>query len=271
MPRQRRDARAQDLERLSGRELPYRDLLEPSLQRRVPENPALVLLVRRGTEHPELATGERGLEHVRRVHRRTTRTALPDQVVHLVDEQQYVARGTCFGDQRAQPLLVLAAIRRPCQQADGVQRQQTQIAQRDRHAPLRNAHGEPLRDGGLADPGLANERGIVLSLAEQDVDGAGDLLVATPNDLESAGACVVSEISRETIQGGRFGRVMLVHLLLCEGKEFRCVAGVEESTLSVREAFQPAPEGPSSIPWPAFTHGSTEVGHTRLVVRPSSK
>ena len=38
-----------------------------------------------------------------------------------------------------------------------------------------------LRDGGLPDAGLADEHGVVLCAARQDLDGAPDLVVA-PND-----------------------------------------------------------------------------------------
>src|SRR6185369_15474808 len=68
-----------------------------------------------------------------------------------------------------------------------------------------NALGEPLGDGRLADTGGADERRIVLALPEEDVDGAGDLLVAAAYLLEPTGTRVGGEVAREAREGTRVG------------------------------------------------------------------
>ena len=188
VPRQRGHARAQDLERLGRRQLAHGDLLEATLERRVAEDPSLVLLVGRGAEEAEFAARERRLEHVGRIHRRPVRAALPDEVVHLVHEEQHVAGSARLGDECAEALLVLAAIGGAGEQAHGVEREQPEVAHGDGHVALGDADGEPLGDGRLADAGRPHERRVVLPLAKEDVDGARDLLVAAPDDLEAPGA-----------------------------------------------------------------------------------
>src|SRR5262245_6332685 len=43
---------------------------------------------------------------------------------------------------------------------------------------------EPFDDGGLPDAGFADERGVVLSLSQQDIDDPGDFVVAAAHGLE---------------------------------------------------------------------------------------
>lgn len=52
------------------------------------------------------------------------------------------------------------------------------ILQPGRHLASGDALGDALRDGGLADTGFADEAGVVLLAAAQDLDGAVDLTVA---------------------------------------------------------------------------------------------
>ena len=100
----------------------------------------------------------------------------------------------------------------PARSADGVEREQAQVAHGERHGALRDALREPLGDGRLADAGRPDERGIVLALPEEDVDRARDLLVAAAHDLEPAGARVGGEVAGEAVEGSaesehRSGRI----------------------------------------------------------------
>ena len=80
--------RLQHRERIRGRQL-----ASPTIfwKRRssagIAEHPALVFVVRRRADDAELAAHERGLEHVRRIHRHAHRRALTDEIVQLVDEE----------------------------------------------------------------------------------------------------------------------------------------------------------------------------------------
>ena len=54
-------------------------------------------------------------------------------------------------------------------------------------SPADDALREALRDGGLADARLADERGVVLGPPRQDLDDALDLLLAPDDRVELAG------------------------------------------------------------------------------------
>ena len=125
--------------------------------------------------------------------------------MHFIDEEQHVAGRAGLTDERAQALLVLSAIGRARQQPDCIERQQPQVAHREGHTPLRDPQCQPFRNGGLANAGLTDERGVVLPLSKQNVDGARDLLIPAADDLQAASACVGGEISREAIQRLRVG------------------------------------------------------------------
>ena len=55
-----------------------------------------------------------------------------------------------------------------------------------RHVAVDDAERQPLHDGGLADAGLADQHGVVLGAARQDLDGPPDLLVAPDHGVELA-------------------------------------------------------------------------------------
>ncbi len=70
--------------------------------------------------------------------------------------------------------------------------------------PLR----ERLGDGGLADSGLPDERGVVLRLAAEDLDDALDLLLSTDDRVEGAGASRIGEVDAELVERWRLGRAL---------------------------------------------------------------
>ena len=105
--------------------------------------------------------------------------------------------GTTYRDQHTEALLVLAAIGGAGEEADVVQREHPDVAQHEGNV----AGGDPLReaidDGGLADASLPHEHGVVLAVAQQDVDETRDFLRAAANRLQPPGARVGSQIARE--------------------------------------------------------------------------
>ena len=70
--------------------------------------------------------------------------------------------------------------------------------------------GEALGDRGLADAGLADERRVVLGAARQDLDDPLDLLLATDDRIELAGARGLREVDAELVdRGGLAGALRL--------------------------------------------------------------
>ena len=69
------------------------------------------------------------------------------------------------------------------------------------HVAADDALGEALDDGGLADARLADEHGVVLGPAAQDLDDAADLLVAADDRVELAGARLGGEVAAVLLEG----------------------------------------------------------------------
>ncbi len=65
--------------------------------------------------------------------------------------------------------------------------------------------GQAFDDGGLADAGLAQEHGVVLGAAAEDLDDAFDLVLPADDRVELALAGQLGEVAAEAIQGGGFG------------------------------------------------------------------
>src|SRR5439155_14085363 len=141
------------------------------------------LIEGRGADALQLATGQRRLQDVRRVDRALGR-ARADERVQRVDEQDDVVRVPQLFDDLLEALLELAAILRAGDERADVQREDALALQRLGHVALHDAVRETLRDGGLADAGLADERGVVLRPAAEDLDDALDLLLASDDRIE---------------------------------------------------------------------------------------
>ena len=80
-----------------------------------------------------------------------------------------------------------------------VERQHLRLAERVRNGARGDALREPLRDRRLAHAGGADERRVVLRLAQQDVDDARDLVVAAAHRLQP----VRPRLGREVAQHPR--------------------------------------------------------------------
>ena len=176
---------AQDRDRVLQRRLVDDDRLEAALERGVLLDRA-VLAQRRRADAVQLAAGEHRLEHVAGVHRALGRAGADDGV-QLVDEQQDPALGRLdLGEHRLQALLELAAVLRARDERAHVQREDRLVLQALGDVLAHDPLGEPLDDRGLADAGIADEHGVVLRLARQDLDDAADLGVAPDDRVEPA-------------------------------------------------------------------------------------
>ena len=178
---------AQDLDGLVDRRLLDGHGREAARQRAVALDLA-ELGQRGGADHPQLAAGEHRLEHVGGVHRALGVAGAEDRV-ELVDEQDHAALGLGdLGEGGLQPLLELAAVLRAGDHAGEVERHEARAAQRLGHVVLRDAQREALDDRGLADAGLADQHGVVLAPAGEDLDGLLDLGGAADHGIDPAGA-----------------------------------------------------------------------------------
>ncbi len=192
---------AQDRDGVLHRGLADEHRLEPAGQGRVLLDVLAVLIQRGGADAVQLAARQSGFQQVGGVHRPVA-LAGPDQGVHLVDEQDDRALGgRDLAEHGLQALLELAAIFRAGDQAAHVERQQLLVLQAFGHVALDDALGQTLDDGGLADPGLADQDGVVLGAARQDLDGAANLLIAADHRVDLAVARGLGQVAGIALEG----------------------------------------------------------------------
>src|SRR5207244_5443762 len=129
----------------------------------------------------------------------------PDERVQLVDEQDDVVSVTELFDDLLEALFELTAVLRAGHQRADIERQDALALQRLRHVTLDDAVRETLGDRGLADPRPADERGVVLRAAAQDLDDALDLLLAADDRIELLRLRHRGEVHAELVERGRLG------------------------------------------------------------------
>jgi hypothetical protein len=200
---------AQDLDGVLHRRLLDGDRREAPRERAVALDLA-VLGERRRPDHPQLTAGEHGLEHVRGVHRALGVAGAEDRV-QLVEEQQDAALGLRdLVERLLEALLELTAVLRARNHAGEVERDDAGARQRRGHVALDDAPGQTLDDRGLADAGLADEDGVVLPAAGEDLDGLLDLLLAADHRVDAALAGLAGEVAPELVERGGLAVVLLL-------------------------------------------------------------
>ena len=143
----------------------------------------------------ELAAGEGGLQDVARIHGALGGAGTHDEV-QLVDEQDDLAVGLLdLLEHRLQAVLELAAVLGAGDERAHVELDDVLVADGGRHVARDDALGEALHDGGLADARLADEHGVVLGAAREDLDRAADLLHAAHDRVELALAGEVGDVA----------------------------------------------------------------------------
>ena len=195
---------AQDRDRVVHGRLGHQDRLEPPGQRRVLLDVLAVLVQRGRADDVQLAAGQRGLEHVARVHPALAAAARADQGVQLVDEDdQGVAVLADLVDDPLDPLLEVAPVAGAGHHAGQLQLHDPLAPQRLGHVVVHDALREALDDRGLAHPGLADQDRVVLAPARQHLDGLLDLVVAADDRVDPALAGHGGEVAAELVQRRR--------------------------------------------------------------------
>ena len=127
-----------------------------------------------------------GFSRVAGVHGALGRPRAHDRM-QLVDEEDDLALRVRHGlEHRLEPLLELAAILGAGDQRAHVERHDALLLQALGHVPPHDPLGQPLHDRGLADARRADQHGVVLGAARQNLDDAPDLLVAADDRVELA-------------------------------------------------------------------------------------
>ena len=191
---------AQDRHRIGNIRLADKNGLEPARQRGILFD-MLAVFIQRGRPDTMQFTARQGrLEQVRGVHGAIA-LAGTDQRVHLVDEQDDVARSALhFGQDGLEALLEFAAIFRACNQGTHVERHQLLVFQRFGHVAIDDSQRQPFGDGGLADAGLADQHGIVLGAPRQDLDRAADFLVTPDHRVKPTCSRISRQVARIALE-----------------------------------------------------------------------
>src|SRR5262249_38791901 len=144
------------------------DRLEAAFERSILLDVLPVLGRRRRADAADLAARERRLEDVGRVERAFRRTRAYERV-ELVDEHDDVRVLGQFLHDRLEGLFELAAVLRAGDDQRDVQRENALVGKEVRDVAVDDLLREPLDDRRLADARLADEDGVVLGPAAQDL------------------------------------------------------------------------------------------------------
>ena len=118
--------------------------------------------------------------------------------MHFIDEQNDILRPLHLVDDIAHAFFKLAAVLRPGDNACQIQREQPLAPQRLRDPPRRNILRHALNNGSLADTRFADERGVVLVLAREDLQHGFDL--ALPSDHGPGAVGLLDQVRAELLQ-----------------------------------------------------------------------
>ena len=100
-----------------------------------------------------------------------------------------------------QPVLELAAVLGAGDERPEVEGDHALVLERLRDVALDDALGEALDDRGLADARLADEHGVVLGAAGEDLDDAAHLVVAADHGVELALAGELGQVAAVLLEG----------------------------------------------------------------------
>ena len=174
--------------------LAHQHLLKPSLERSILFDVLAVLVERRCADAVQLATRQCGLEHVACIDC-AFRLARAHHRVDLVDEDDRPSGVLShFLEDGFEPLFELATILGARQQLGHVENQHALVFERLGHLTVDDALREAFDDRGLADARLADQHGIVLGAALQNLNGATDLVVPADDRVELALASPFGEV-----------------------------------------------------------------------------
>ena len=123
-----------------------------------------------------------------------------DERVDLVDEDDDVAARADLLRDLLQALLEVTAVAGAGDERAEVERVELLVLERLGHIALDDRLREALDDGGLADAGLADEDGVVLRAARQDLHHALDLLLAPDDGVELVLARGLREVAAELVE-----------------------------------------------------------------------
>src|ERR1019366_5097485 len=167
----------------------------------------------------DFATRQRGLQNVGGVER-TFRRSGADQRVQFVDEDDGVLRLHQFLHDGLEALFELAAVLGAGNDERQVQGKDALVGEKRRNFAVGDALGQSFDDGGLAHTGLADQAGIVLGPAAEDLDDTINLPFATDQGVQLAVHGGLGQIARKFRQQRTFTLALRLSFFLRAASEF---------------------------------------------------
>ena len=192
---------AQDADRILDIGLVDDDRLEAPLQGGILLDMFAILIEGGGAHHVQFATGEHRFEHVPGVHGPFGGTGT-NHGVQFVDEEDDILTLLNLFQHRLEALFELPTILRPGDEGAEVEGHHLAIFERFGHIAAHNSLGQPLDDGGLADARFADQDGVVLGAAAQDLDDPADLFITTDDRVELIPQRLGGQVAPVLFEGG---------------------------------------------------------------------
>ena len=216
--------------------LRHGDGLETALQSRVLFNIFAVLGEGRRADDLNLAPGQGGLQDVGGVHA-ALRVARAHQIVNLVNDQNDVAALLDLADQALHAAFKLPAELGAGHQRGEVKQEYLLVPELIGDIPRRDPLGKSLGNGGLANAGFADETGIVLLTAVENLDDTLGLHIPADDLIQLALPGAAGQIHTIAVQEFMpFGLFLLLRLpLFLSGRTGLGRGGIAEKLVQQRE------------------------------------
>ncbi len=183
------------------------DRLEAAFERCILFDMLAVFIERRCADSPKLASSQRWLEEVGRIHRSFCSTCSDERMQFIYKKDNFAFRFDNLAYYRFEALFELAAEFAACNEGPQVKRKKLLILEAVWHVARNDALGQPFDDSGFPYARLSDEHGIVFSASREHLHDTADLLVPSNDRIELAGSRKRREIPR----------IFLEHLVLFFG------------------------------------------------------
>ena len=183
-----------------NRGLIHEHLLQPPLQGRILLDVLAVLVEGGGTDAAQFTAGQHGLEQIAGIHGPVCRARTHNRV-DFVDEEHHLPRaGRDLLQHGLEAFFEFTAILRPCNESTHIEGNQLAVLQGRRHVTIHDALRQAFHDGRFANAGLANQHGVVLGAAREDLYGAPDFVVPANHGVQLPLARRRAQIAPELLQ-----------------------------------------------------------------------
>jgi hypothetical protein len=172
------------------------DSLEAAFERPILLDRLAELRRRGGADALNFTARESGFQNIGRVERAFSRTGA-DQGMKLIDEDDGVLIFHQLFHDGLQALFELPAVFGARDDQRKIERQNALVSQERRHVALGNLLRETFDDGGLADAGLADQHGVILRAAAENLDNALQLVIAADQRIERIVHRGLGKVARE--------------------------------------------------------------------------